>query len=219
MSLGTNWTVPFIQHYNIQMIIDCFRSSTGRHDIYSIVDAVLLDSILIQHAVAVSIHCNSPVQSVTAIETSFIHSAVLFTVKPGTTHYPHVTWAHATFYVLFSTPSLFLPMRWLSYADLYNLVIWCHIKMSVGALFNKYFLHFWKQLIIMLKSTRHVRHVSRNVCDNRNLRGILAREPTRIPLHITWRKQSDRSVSVRQNSKLKYPKCTRNITWAHVTWG
>jgi hypothetical protein len=39
-----------------------------------------------------------------------------------------------TTYVLFSTPSLFLPMHWFSYADLYNLVTWCHIKLSVGAL-------------------------------------------------------------------------------------
>jgi hypothetical protein len=133
-------------------------------------------------------------------------------VKPGR-HYPHVT-----FYVLFSTPSLFLLMRWLSDADLYHLVTWCHIKRSVGALFNKHFLHFWKQLLTMFTSTRHVRHVSRNACDNRNLRGVLAREPTRAPRQIMWRKQSDRSVSLRQNSSLKYPKCRRNITWAHVTW-
>jgi hypothetical protein len=38
-------------------------------------------------------------------------------------------------------------MRWLSYADLYNLVAWCHIKRSVGTLFNKHFLRFWKQLV------------------------------------------------------------------------
>jgi hypothetical protein len=130
-------------------------------------------------------------------------------IKPGA-HYPHVT-----FYVLFSNPFLFLPARWLSYVDLCNLVTWCHVKRSVGAIFNKHFLHFWKQC---LKSTRHVRHVSRNVCDNRNTRGVLAREPTRAPRQITWRNQSDRSVSVRQNSKLKYPECTRNITWAHRTW-
>jgi hypothetical protein len=56
-------------------------------------------------------------------------------LKPGT-HYRHVTWAHVTFYILFSTPSLFLPVRWLSYADLYNLVTSYHIKRSVGALFQ-----------------------------------------------------------------------------------
>jgi len=38
--------------------------------------------------------------------------------------------------ILFSTPSLSLPMRWLSYAELYNLVTWCHMKRSVGALFQ-----------------------------------------------------------------------------------
>jgi hypothetical protein len=43
---------------------------------------------------------------------------------------------HVTFYVLFSTPSLFLPMRWLSYVDLYNLVTWCHMKRSIGTLFQ-----------------------------------------------------------------------------------
>jgi hypothetical protein len=39
-------------------------------------------------------------------------------------------------YVLFSTPSLSLPLRWLSYADLYNLMTWCHVKRSVDALFQ-----------------------------------------------------------------------------------
>jgi hypothetical protein len=31
-------------------------------------------------------------------------------------------------HVLFLTPSLSLPMRWLSYVELCNLVTWCHIK-------------------------------------------------------------------------------------------
>jgi hypothetical protein len=71
--------------------------------------------------------------------------------------------------------------------------------------FNKHFLHFWKQLVTMLKSTRHARHVSRSVCDNRNLRGVLAREPTK--LHVRSRDVSrvDRSVSLRQNSMLNIP--------------
>ena len=45
--------------------------------------------------------------------------------------------------------------------------------------------------------TRHVGHASRNVSDNRNVRGVLAREPTRAPREITCRKQSDRSVNLR----------------------
>jgi len=56
MSLSTNWTVPFIKHYNIQIIIDWFTPSTGRHDISSVVDAVFGDSTRIQDAVAVNIH-------------------------------------------------------------------------------------------------------------------------------------------------------------------
>jgi hypothetical protein len=136
-------------------------------------------------------------------------------LKPGT-HYPHVTWAHITLCVLLSTPSQFLPILWLSYADLYNRVTWRHIKMSVGAIFNKLFFYFWKQIITMLKSTRHVLQVSRNVCDNRNLRGVLAREPTRAPRQITWRNQSGRSVSVRQNSMLKIP--TALVTSHELTW-
>jgi hypothetical protein len=46
----------------------------------------------------------------------------------------HVS-SHKT-YVLFATPSLSLPLRWLSYADLYNLVPCGHIKRSVDALFQ-----------------------------------------------------------------------------------
>jgi hypothetical protein len=36
----------------------------------------------------------------------------------------------------------------------------------------------------VLKSTGHVDHASRNVCDNRNVRGVLARERTRAPREI-----------------------------------
>jgi len=55
--------------------------------------------------------------------------------------------SHKT-YVLFSTPSLSLPMRWLSYDDLYNLMTWCHIKkVRWRTFFDKHFLHFWKQLV------------------------------------------------------------------------
>ena len=55
-------------------------------------------------------------------------------LKPGT-HYPHVRWAHIK-HVLFSTTSLSLPIRWPSYADIYNLVTWFHTKLPVGALFQ-----------------------------------------------------------------------------------
>jgi hypothetical protein len=61
-----------------------------------------------------------------------------------------------------------------------------------------------------------VRHVSRNVCANRNLRGVLACEPTSAPRQITWRKQSDRSVCVRQNSMLNIP--TALVTSRELTW-
>jgi hypothetical protein len=83
--------------------------------------------------------------------------------------------------------------------------------------FNKHFLHFWKQVVTM--SEEHSTRRSRLMCDNKNLRGVLAREPATAPRQVTWRKQSDISVSLRQNSMLKYPNCTRNIAWAHVTWG
>jgi hypothetical protein len=42
--------------------------------------------------------------------------------------------SHKT-YVLFSTPSHALAL----YADLYNLVTWCHTKRSIGALFQQAF--------------------------------------------------------------------------------
>jgi hypothetical protein len=54
------------------------------------------------------------------------------------------------------------------------------------------------------------------VCANRNLRGVLACEPTRAPRQITWPKQSDRSVSVRQNSMLNIP--TALVTSRELTW-
>ena len=47
-------------------------------------------------------------------------------------------------------------------------------------------------------------------------------EPIRAPREITWRKQSDMFESAPQNSmlnRLSHPNYTRNIIWAHVTWG
>jgi hypothetical protein len=70
----------------------------------------------------------------------------------------------------------------------------------------------------MLKSTWHVRHVSRSVCDNRNLRGVLAYELTRAPRQITWRKRSWQKCESAPEFNVKCPNCTRNITWTHVTW-
>ena len=57
------------------------------------------------------------------------------TPKAGDTLSSRHVSSHKT-YVLFSTPSLSFPMRWLSNADFYNLVTCCHIKRSVGALFQ-----------------------------------------------------------------------------------
>jgi hypothetical protein len=37
-------------------------------------------------------------------------------------------------------------MRWLSYADIRNLVTWCHKKVRWRT-FSKHFLHFRKQLV------------------------------------------------------------------------
>jgi hypothetical protein len=77
----------------------------------------------------------------------------------------------------------------------YPHVAWAHVMLRVQLgcerRFNIEFYgadsHFWHSWP----------HVSRNVCDNRNLRGVLAREPTRAPREITWSKQSDRSVNLR----------------------
>jgi hypothetical protein len=56
-------------------------------------------------------------------------------------------------------------------------------------------------------------HVSRNVCDNRNMRGVLPREPTKVPREITWRKQSDRSVNLRHRINFVRP----DLVWGHVS--
>ena len=63
-------------------------------------------------------------------------------------------------------------------------------------------------------------HVSRNVCDNRNTRGVLAREPTRTPRKITWRKQSDRSVNLRHRIRCQIASHipTARVTSHELTW-
>jgi hypothetical protein len=63
-------------------------------------------------------------------------------------------------------------------------------------------------------------HVSPNVCDNRNMRGVLAREPTRAPREITWRKQSDRSVNLRHRIRCQIASHiqTARVTSHELTW-
>jgi len=65
---------------------------------------------------------NCPDYSVTIDE-----QLIYLTYKAGDTLSSRHVSSHKT-YVLFSTPSLSLPMRWLPYADLYNLMTWCHKK-------------------------------------------------------------------------------------------
>jgi hypothetical protein len=90
-------------------------------------------------------------------------------------------------------------------------------KIQVATVSNKinnwYFT--WRSMYIFV-NTSYIRHASRNVCANGNLRGVLACEPTRAPRQITWRKQSDRSVSVRQNLMLNIP--TALVTSLELTW-
>jgi hypothetical protein len=97
------------------------------------------------------------------------------------THYPHITWAHVMLRVQLG-----------------------YLTLNSGA--DSHFCHSayvtWSDVELWSARTRHV---SRNVCYNRNLRGVLALEPTRALRQITWRKQSDRSVSLRQNSMLNIP--------------
>jgi hypothetical protein len=63
-------------------------------------------------------------------------------------------------------------------------------------------------------------HVSRNVCDNRNMRGVLAREPTRAPREIMWHKQSDRSVNLRHRIRCQIASHipSARVTSHELTW-
>jgi hypothetical protein len=62
------------------------------------------------------------------------------------------------------------------------------------------------------KVEEHSTRTSRNVCDNRNLRGVLAREPTRAPRQNKWRKQSWQKCQ----SVLKIPNTL--VTSHELTW-
>jgi hypothetical protein len=109
-------------------------------------------------------------------------------LKPGT-HYPHVTWAH----VMLRVQLVYLTLNSGAHSH------FCHSS-YVTRSYVGWRTHFVRQ----------------NVCANRNLRGVLACEPTRAPHQIAWRKQSDRSVSVRQNSMLNIP--TTLVTSRELTW-
>jgi hypothetical protein len=63
-------------------------------------------------------------------------------------------------------------------------------------------------------------HVELYVCDNRNVWGVLAREPTRAPREITWRKQSDRSVNLRHRIQCQIASHipSARVTSHELTW-
>jgi hypothetical protein len=78
------------------------------------------------------------------------------------------------------------------------------------------------RLIFLLSHTFRATwgHVSRNVCYNRNMRGVLAREPTRAPREITWRRQRDRSVNLHHRIQCHTASHipTARVTSHELTW-
>jgi hypothetical protein len=77
-----------------------------------------------------------------------------------------------------------------------------------------------KRAVGMWEAIWHWPRVSRNVCDNRSMRGVLAREPTRAPREIAWRKQSDRSVNLRHRFQCQIASHipTARVTSYELTW-
>jgi hypothetical protein len=64
----------------------------------------------------------------------------------------------------------------------------CDITRAVGG-YRRFNIEFYDADSLFchsaVQSTRQVGHASRNVCDNRNVRGVLAREPTRAPRDVS----------------------------------
>ena len=122
------------------------------------------------------------------------------TVKPGT-HYPHVTWAHIKLTFYFQL--LPYPFPYVGSHMLISIIWWLGViqKRPLAHFFNKHFFHFCKQLVTSEeRSTRTLRR--HEMCATTEiLIGVLARELTRAPREITWRKQSDRSVNLRHRIK------------------
>ena len=58
------------------------------------------------------------------------------------------------------------------------------------------------------------------MCDNRNVRRVLAREPITAPHEITWRKQSDTSVNLRRSIQCQIASHipTARVTPHELTW-
>jgi hypothetical protein len=94
----------------------------------------------------------------------------------------------------------------------------CHVELWLA--------HVPARLSYFCCSTHFVRQyltwgdISRNVCYNRNMRGVPALEPTRAPCEITWRKQSDRSVNLhhRIQCQIATHKPTARVTSHELTW-
>jgi hypothetical protein len=129
------------------------------------------------------------------------------------THYPHVTWAR----VMLRLQLGYLTLNSGAHSHFCHsaYVTWSGVELWSVHMPARLLNFCWRTHFVR-RDVRHVRHVSRNVCDNRNLRGVLAREPTRAPRQITWRQQSDTYVSLLQNSMLNIPTAlviSRELTW------
>jgi hypothetical protein len=136
---------------------------------------------------------------------------VALIVRLGT-HYPHVTWAHMMLRARLRCERRFNIEFYGADSHFCHsaYVTWSHVEL-------------WSaQVPARLCRTHFVRrevtwpHVSRNVCDS----GVLAREPTRAPREITWRKQHDRSVTLRHRLQCQIASHipTARVTSHELTW-
>jgi hypothetical protein len=98
-------------------------------------------------------------------------------------------------------------------------VIW---KGPLAHFFNKHFLHFWKQLVTMSeehssRSSRLTKCLRQQKCERR---AVTWADQISTWDHVTWG-EWHKCEPAPYNSvlnRLSHPNCTRDITWAHVTW-
>jgi hypothetical protein len=104
-------------------------------------------------------------------------------------------------------------------------IIWrlCVIlKGPLAHFFNKHFLQFWKQLVTMSeehssRSSRLMKCVRQQKYERR---AVMWADQISTWDHVTWG-EWQKCEPAPYNSmlnRLSHPNCTRDITWAHVTW-
>jgi hypothetical protein len=135
-----------------------------------------------------------------------MRSMLLVNIRPGT-HYPHVTWAHVMLQVQLGYLTLNSGAH--SHFCHSDYVAWSDAELRSA--------HMPARLLNLCWRTRRSRLTKCVRQQKFKRRAGMWADQSSASDHVTqaeWQK-----CECAPEFNVKYPNCTRNFTWAHVTWG